>query len=125
MRGIHAHAEDALHDEIDFVENMRRFHEAIVEWCGNETMKVLVGSLTAIWTAEEREWARAIAGSPDYPDVGMRRQGLRAHERLIELIAAGEPERTVNTYYGHLCASQVYALAATANERIDATVLRR
>lgn len=125
LREIQGRAEASVDDEIDFVEEMRCFHEAIVDGCGNETMKVLVGSLTTIWTAEEREWARAIAGSTDYPDVAMRRKGLRAHERLMELIEAGEADRTLNAYYHHLCASQVYTLSSSVNEHIDAAVLRR
>lgn len=125
LRGIHADAVDAVDDEIRFVDHMRRFHEAIVEGCGNDTMQVLVGSLTAIWTAEEQEWARSFAGSPEYPEIAMRSEGLRSHERLIELIGDGESDHVMKTYFGHLCASQVYTLASSANEAVDAAVLRR
>ncbi len=125
LQAVHADAADAVDDEIDFVHQMRRFHEAIVECCNNETMKVLVGSLTAVWSAEERAWARSSAGSENYPGTDKRREGLRAHERLIELIDEGNADGVMRASYGHLCASQIYTLSSSANEVVDAAVLRR
>lgn len=125
LRRIHADAVGAVADEIEFVHQMRRFHEAIVEACDNETLKVLVGSLTAIWSAEERAWARSSAGSAQYPGIDMRREGLRAHERLIELIADGNSDGVMRSSYGHLCASQVYTLSSSASAVVDASMLRR
>lgn len=125
LRSVHQAAEEAVDDEIEFVHQMRRFHEAIVDSCDNETMKVLVGSLTAIWSAEERAWAHSFAGSERYPGTEKRREGLRAHERITELIAEGNADGVLRAYYGHLCASQVYTLASSASEVVDAAVLRR
>lgn len=125
LRTVHEAAVQVVDDEIEFVHQMRRFHETIVETCANETMKVLVGSLTAIWSAEERAWAHSSAGSERYPGTDKRREGLRAHERIIELIADGNADGVMRAYYGHLCASQQYTLASSASALVDASVLRR
>ncbi len=125
LRAIQQEAAAVVEDEIQFVHQMRRFHEAIVDGCGNETMQVLVGSLTAIWTAAEQEWARSFAGSNDYPELELRQEGLMSHDRLIELIAAGSSDQVLRTYHRHLCASQVYTLASSTHEAVNATVLRR
>ena len=40
-------------DVSQYVPNARRFHEAIVSLCGNESMILLIGSLELIWSAHE------------------------------------------------------------------------
>src|SRR5215472_12533693 len=59
-------------DVANWNHNARRFHEAVVANCGNETMIVVIGSLEAIWTAHEASvWdeSQPVADdvSPDSP----------------------------------------------------------
>lgn len=117
-------SEEAVLDDIAFVEHMRRFHELLVDECGNETMKAVVGALEVLWSAQEHAWASSVAGTVEYPGPEMRERGLRAHARIIELIAAGDSSGVVRVAGAHLRAAQLYALSGTADVAVDATDLR-
>lgn len=115
---------EAIDDDIEFVECMRRFHEILVEACGNETMKVVVGALEALWSVNERAWAQSASESGDYPGTEMRRRGLRAHERILDLIRSGDAFGVARAVDSHLRAAQTYALAEDRGALVDAMVLR-
>lgn len=100
-------------DEIAFSRIGRRFHEAMVALCGNETMKVIVGALEAIWSARERDWARRASTARRFPGVETRDAGLRAHERLLELIEAGDSAGAARAAARHLERSTLYAVGDT------------
>jgi GntR family transcriptional regulator, transcriptional repressor for pyruvate dehydrogenase complex len=96
-------------DDIGFVRAGRQFHEALVAVCGNETLKVVVGALEAVWSARERDWARRAASSHDMPPAETRAAGLRAHDRLIQLIADGDAAGAARAAARHLQSSTFYA----------------
>ncbi len=125
LRMVYEHGVAALGNEIEFVLQMRLFHEAIVSWCGNETMKTVVGALENLWSAKEKAWARAAAESGAYPDLEMRESGLKAHARILALMEKGDAEGVTRASYRHLCVSQTYALSDGPAELVDAMVLRR
>ncbi|HWL42715.1 MAG TPA: FCD domain-containing protein [Ilumatobacter sp.] len=111
-------------DDIAFVENMRQFHELLVSECGNETMKAVVGALEVLWSSVENAWAQSAAGTREYPGHEMREQGLRAHSRIIELIAAGDSDGVVRAASNHLHVAQYYAMSGAQHIPIEATDLR-
>jgi DNA-binding GntR family transcriptional regulator len=57
------------------------------------------------------------------PDGGTRSEGLRAHERLIELIARGDAARVASAARKHLESAQLYAVA-NAGEQVRASAVR-
>lgn len=124
LQGLQDRSVAAIDDDIEFVENMRRFHEVLVEACGNETMKVVVGALEALWSVREQAWARSASASGDYPGREMRERGLRAHERIIALIAGGDSDAVFRACDGHLRAAQLYARPDDPTDLVDAIVLR-
>jgi len=70
------------------MSNARRFHEAIVESCGSETMIVAVGALEAIWSAHAPPmWDDDVVAVADRARL---RTAVAAHERIFEAIAAGD-----------------------------------
>lgn len=114
----------SLHDDIAFVEHMRQFHELLVSECGNETMKTVVGALEVLWSSVENAWAKSAAGTRQYPGSEMRVQGLRAHQRIIDLIAAGDSDGVVRAAGQHLHAAQFYAMSGGEHVPVEATDLR-
>jgi GntR family transcriptional repressor for pyruvate dehydrogenase complex len=112
LREAHEAAVAALDDALEFTERSRRFHELLVELCGNQTLILLVGALEAIWADQEREWAQRATQSGGFPERERRRQGMRAHEKLLDLIEAGDHVAVNEAARVHLHAIQRYALSA-------------
>jgi GntR family transcriptional repressor for pyruvate dehydrogenase complex len=123
LRAIQEEMRQHRDHDIVFSELGRRFHEALVALCGNETMKVIVGALEAVWSACEREWARHASDTHSFPDAETRAAGLRAHERLLELIEQGDSAGAARAAERHLERSTLYAVGDTT-QTISAAAVR-
>jgi GntR family transcriptional regulator, transcriptional repressor for pyruvate dehydrogenase complex len=111
LRSIHERARAGIDDDIGFTALGREFHEALVAGCGNDTMIVVVGALESIWSARERDWAARATSRGDFPERNMRMEGVRAHERIIELIERGDSAAVERIARRHLQHAQIYASA--------------
>lgn len=125
LRAVHEKGVAAVDDPIAFAGAMRRFHEAIVDACGNETMQTVVGSLEMLWTTKESEWLRAAADSGAFPSKRMRSASLKDHARMLSLIEDGDANGITRASYRHRCVTQAYALSASLPDEVDAVVARR
>ena len=123
LEEIHARMKAATEDPLAFAAIGREFHEELVELAGNETIKLVIGALEAVWSGGERAWAQRATSNHSMPDGGTRSEGLRAHERLIELIARGDAARVASAARKHLESAQLYAVA-NARELVRASALR-
>jgi len=123
LKEIHQRTIEAISNDIDFQTTAREFHETLVALCGNETMRLVVGSLEALWSARERDWARHATTARTYPDPQTRQDGIRAHERLIEHIERGDAPGASRVARRHLQQSQLYAVA-DGDETIRAASVR-
>jgi DNA-binding FadR family transcriptional regulator len=117
-------------DITNWTPNARRFHESMVERCGNETMKVVIGSLETIWSAHESNvWGDANQMSrnetdPDSPNARKwRRAALRDHERLLDAIEKGSQERAIKLATAHLTATSMSTLESSATDTVSANLL--
>jgi GntR family transcriptional regulator, transcriptional repressor for pyruvate dehydrogenase complex len=116
-------------DVASWNQNARRFHETIVAACGNEPMIVVIGSLEAIWSAHESSvWNEAQPDdadvSPDSPMASKtRRAALRAHERLLAAIEAGNEERAAALSASHLTLTRRSTLASGYHGTIQASLV--
>jgi GntR family transcriptional regulator, transcriptional repressor for pyruvate dehydrogenase complex len=110
-------------DPLAFAAIGREFHEALVVLSGNETIQLVMGALEAVWSAGERAWAEQATSSHSMPDGHIRSEGLRAHERLIDLISKGDSTRVVAAARRHLESAQLYA-AVRPNEPVRARAVR-
>lgn len=128
-------------DDLDaYVPNARRFHEAVVDLCGSDTMIVVVGALEAIWSAHEssvwsdvtggRRTARPAASratDPESYDEPMsrtvRRDAIRAHERLLAAIEAGNEGRAQRLAAAHLSIARDNTLAWAKTTTIRAAAI--
>jgi GntR family transcriptional repressor for pyruvate dehydrogenase complex len=123
LRAIQEEMRRQSGDDIGFAEQGRRFHEALVALSGNETMKVIVGALEAVWSARERDWAQRASTAHRFPAAETREAGLHAHERLLELIEKGDSAGAARVATRHLESSTLYAVG-DAKQTISAAAVR-
>lgn len=111
LRAIHERQKEAADDPLAFATIGREFHEVLVELGGNETIKLIMGALEAVWSASERVWAQRATSTHSMPDGKIRSAGLRAHERLIELIVKGDATGVAAAARKHLESAQLYTVS--------------
>jgi DNA-binding FadR family transcriptional regulator len=117
LREVHAAAVEAVDNELEFQRLQREFHEELVKLCGNETLKLVVGALESLWSRQEEVWAEQVASEGGFPEREQRLEGLRAHERLLDLIEAGNPAEVSTAARRHLDAIQRYALSVASGDK--------
>jgi GntR family transcriptional regulator, transcriptional repressor for pyruvate dehydrogenase complex len=120
----------AFEDAARYNANARRFHETLVQRCGNETMTLVIGALETIWSAHETsvwEEASVDAAADEDQDSPLarrtRRAALRDHEKLVAAIEAGNKDRAVSIAGAHLAATRTSTLASSGHQTITANLL--
>ncbi|TDB87219.1 FadR family transcriptional regulator [Actinomadura sp. KC216] len=109
LKLIHEQTLAAVDDEVEFTRVTRRFHEALVQLCGNQTLILVAGALESLWSSQEQAWAAEALEAGDFPDVARRETGIRAHERIMQLIERGDAERLEAFARVHLANTMRYA----------------
>lgn len=117
-------------DDPAYTPLARRFHEVLVDRCGNETLKVVIGSLETIWSAHESTvWGEASDepqhdSQPRRTEVkAMRRAALRDHEKILAAIEKGDQERAAALAARHLAATRTSTLSSTTRQFVEANLL--
>ncbi|WP_338202970.1 GntR family transcriptional regulator [Candidatus Nephthysia bennettiae] len=123
LRRIQERQKKATDDPLAFARIGREFHEVLVERAGNETIKLVMGALEAVWSAGEQVWAERATSTQSMPDGRTRNAGLRAHERVIEMIAKGDSTGVAAAARKHLESAQLYAVA-DPDEAVKASAVR-
>jgi GntR family transcriptional repressor for pyruvate dehydrogenase complex len=77
-------AEDVLRN---FDKGLGRFHRALTLECGNQTLALLSGALSALWGGQELEWPYAPA---DGLDRNQREVIVEAHRQVLDAIRDGD-----------------------------------
>src|SRR5215472_15734274 len=90
--------------------NARRFHEVLVERCGNETMILVIGALETIWSAHES----AVWDEVPPEAEKTRRIALSDHERLLTAIESGDEQAAAFIAGAHLAATRRSTLSTSA-----------
>jgi GntR family transcriptional regulator, transcriptional repressor for pyruvate dehydrogenase complex len=122
LREVHAQAVEQVDDHLAFTNLTQSFHQELVAACGNETLIVMTGALEALWTARQAAWAAHAAETVSFPDLDVRRGGLKAHARIIELIERGDAEGVARALRKHL--ETIDSYTAPNAETISITALR-
>jgi GntR family transcriptional repressor for pyruvate dehydrogenase complex len=117
LRALQKEALDAVGDPVQFTVTSRKFHEGLVDSCGNETLKLVVGALESLWTSREEAWARDADQAGGFPDSKRRLSGIRAHERIIKYVEDGDVDRVQRQARRHLESSLLYALDGATDDR--------
>lgn len=109
-----------IDDAVAFNEASRRFHETLVSQCGSDTLVVVVGALETVWSRHEHQ----VYEMGPAPNTARLRAALRAHEKLIDAIEAGDESRAVNLARNHLEATQSYTMSREGHTEVVAELVR-
>ncbi|MGM7775829.1 FadR/GntR family transcriptional regulator [Arthrobacter sp. KNU-44] len=104
-----------------FTRSAREFHSAIVDLCGDSPIKLIVGGLVRLWTAQEEAWAQTLSSEGGYPAHEARGHTLKAHARLIDIIEAGKADEAESYSHKHIVATQGLVLAKVDGRVVDAS----
>ncbi|MDX6740831.1 FadR/GntR family transcriptional regulator [Actinocorallia sp. A-T 12471] len=124
LRELLAISESHLDDGAAFTRASREFHDAVVGFDTNATLRVVVKSLTSLWSAQEESWADTQLSRGSYPSRSERVQAQRAHERLTAVIADGDAAEASRLAQEHLTATQRWVLRSLRTRVIDAASTR-
>jgi DNA-binding FadR family transcriptional regulator len=113
-------AEQHLGDGSRFTDIGRQFHHEIAMGCGNHTMAAVMGSLEALWSSHERQWAEKTSAQGEYPSLAARRTVHAAHVKLTAAIEAGDVERARRLAARHAADTQTHVVADDPDQRIHA-----
>ncbi len=107
LRAIQKESLASVSDLVLATTTSRRFHEAIVELCGNEPLKVIVGALEVLWSSHETDWANHMR-DPGLVPIEERQNALDIHTEIIQLIADGDSVQVRELCSKHLEFAQRY-----------------
>jgi DNA-binding FadR family transcriptional regulator len=113
-------AAENLDDAARFTEIGRQFHHEMARGCGNETMAVVMGSLEALWTSHEQQWAEQSVAQGAYPSLAARRAVLNAHVKLAKAVADGDVERARRLATRHVVDTQSFVVSDADDTLIQA-----
>lgn len=99
---------DSVGEPNEFTASALKFHEAIVELCGNTSISILTSALESVWSSQERQWAERRTERGEYPEAKYQRDVIKAHEKVVRLIVAGDSEAASIAMRDHLHKSQPY-----------------
>lgn len=118
LRERHQQTIASIDEALEFTKRARQFHEELVACCGNKTLILVVGALESLWSGEEQGWAERATETGGFPAREQRKEGIHAHERLLELIEQGDQAAVVQAATRHLHATQRYALSGDSERNV-------
>ena len=109
LREALADEEEVLDNPVELSRAYGRFHQLLVQLSGSQTFEVLTGVSNRIIQAQADRYMSSRGSQPE------RRRATdaahRAHERLVDLIAAGATQDAEELWRKHLAAGDVELLA--------------
>ncbi|MGI5320925.1 FadR/GntR family transcriptional regulator [Actinomadura nitritigenes] len=115
-----AECERCIDDGPAFTRASREFHDALVEFDPNATLRVVAMSLTSLWSVQEEAWADVEMSRGAYPPPGDRATAQKVHERMVRSIAKGDAVRTRKIAQEHVAATQYWVCRTFEDRVIDA-----
>ncbi|WP_245650679.1 FadR/GntR family transcriptional regulator [Nocardia harenae] len=103
------HVREALQTPIEFGRRTVQFHRRLVELSGNHTLATVIGMLTELVERQTEQRYDEKLGRPEELDADNQR-GLRAYERLSELVTARDGEAAEAFWLKHMRAARSYLL---------------
>lgn len=108
----------------EFTRTSREFHDLVVGFTPNATVRAVVRSLVALWSAQEQAWATTLARQGEYPSVDEADEVVRTHRRLVDEIDAGRADEAEQLARAHLAATQARVLERWDDGIVEATHAR-
>jgi DNA-binding FadR family transcriptional regulator len=109
---------------VDFTHAAREFHDLIVSFTPNATVRYVVSSLVALWSAQEERWAEVISQQGGYPSDVEAKHAVRTHRRIVKEIAAGRGDEAERIARAHLAATQKLVLEQFDDGVVNASSAR-
>jgi GntR family transcriptional regulator, transcriptional repressor for pyruvate dehydrogenase complex len=97
-------------DGVAFTRAAREFHDLLVAYTGNATVRHVIGSLVALWSAQEQTWAETMTQRGEYPSPEEAASAVETHRRIAAEIAAGNAAEAERLSRAHLAATQKVVL---------------
>jgi GntR family transcriptional regulator, transcriptional repressor for pyruvate dehydrogenase complex len=97
-------------DGVAFTKGAREFHDLLVSFTPNATIRHVVGTLVALWSAQEQTWAEAMTSRGEYPSAREAARAVSTHRQIAEAIAAGDDAEAEDLARAHLTATQKLVL---------------
>ncbi|WP_216898491.1 FadR/GntR family transcriptional regulator [Nocardia alni] len=115
-------ASEALVGEgLEFTLVARDFHDLVVSFTPNATVRYVVSSLVALWSSQEEAWAEVLTKRGEYPSETESGEAVRIHRRITAEIAAGNDSEAERLYRAHLAATQLLVLERFDNGLVNAS----
>lgn len=115
---------EVVADGVEFTRIAREFHDLVVGFTPNETIRHVVRSLVALWSAQEQQWAAMVTRRGEYPSAAEARGAVKTHRRLVDEIAAGNADEVQRLARKHLAATQAVLLGRFTDDVINAEPAR-
>ena len=113
--------EGTIGDSAHYTKSARSFHDILVDHAPNQTMRLLVRSMVAVWSVQEETWASVMQSQGHYPPKNEQVKALNAHRRLVSLIEDGDVAAVSQLASAHLRATQRTILKEFADRVVDAS----
>lgn len=107
LRALHAESLACVDDLVAATTASRRFHEAIVAHCGNQSLIVLAGALEALWSSHVTDWVTRRADPVAVPR-DERLEALEVHGQILQFIEDGDADAARALSASHLRDVQFY-----------------
>jgi len=107
-----------------FTHEARQFHDLVVAHTPNATTRHVVGSLVALWSAQEEAWAESMSRRGAYPSDADARESVKAHQRIVDRIAAGKAADAERLARAHLVATQALFVDRFDDVVVDAAAAK-
>jgi GntR family transcriptional regulator, transcriptional repressor for pyruvate dehydrogenase complex len=111
-------------DGVAFTHAAREFHDLLVALTPTATVRFVVSSLVALWSAQEEAWAEVLTTRGEYPSEAEAEAAVAAHRRILDEIAAGNAADAERFARAHLAATQALLLARFEDGVVNATSSR-
>jgi len=121
LKKIVAEQAQLIGDRTRTMEVTDRFHEVLVQRCGNETLIVVVGALERVWASHASAVYR---DDPVEPSAETWTASLREHERIVGAIEKGDP-KVAQFVEKHLAATHAYMSSVDNRRTVAAKTLRQ
>jgi DNA-binding FadR family transcriptional regulator len=123
LRELQDKAAKALENPLLFSELTRKFHEEIVASCGNETLKLIVGTLETLWSCHVRTAAHEENARGRPQTLATRQRALQEHQQILRAIEVGDVTLIRESLLDHLHRVQQQR-APAPGQRISIDALR-
>ncbi|MFD0689499.1 FadR/GntR family transcriptional regulator [Actinomadura fibrosa] len=113
-----------VEDGVAFTRTAREFHDLLVSFMPNATVRSVVSGLVALWSAQEEAWAVTVARRGEYPSPAEAESVVRVHRRIAGEIADGDAVEAERLVRSHLAATQKLLLDRSEDGVVDAASAR-